>query len=434
MFVSSLKVRLQGMLQVKRFWVWSIWFISNLFVLFQFFLQMTSGVIIEGLMKSFSLTPFGGSLLASSYYYIYVILQVPAGFLVDQYGIRRLLFVTSAICAVGCLFFSTAGSLSVAWVGRLLMGGGGAFAFVGAMRLLSNWFPIERFGFMAAVTETAGMLGSLLGAFFLAHWVEQTGWRHAMITAGLLGLVISLLLVLIIRDRPVTTGSEAIVIKSRSSLFADMNSLIKNPVVWFNGIYSSAIFSIITVFVALWGIPFLQKVYHLTLVTSTVLCNMVFVGVAIGAPLVGYLDARIRARHLLMASCAGLSMCILVILIYIPVLSISMIGTLMFLLGMSSSTYVISFVIAHELATERTRGISIGFTNMFSVASALIFQPLIGLVLYLVSAPGVQTNFTVYSARHFQLALLIIPLLILVAFLLGFYLPNRDTVKREEES
>src|SRR3990167_9319057 len=67
------------------------WIISGLFVFFQFALQLSSGEMVTGLMRSFNLTAFGAGVLASSYYYIYVSLQTPAGLLVDMFGPRRLL-------------------------------------------------------------------------------------------------------------------------------------------------------------------------------------------------------------------------------------------------------------------------------------------------------------------------------------------------------
>ena len=72
-----------GVLKLARrrrmFMAWSVWFVAAAFTLFQFFLQLSSGVMIDALMKSFSLAAFGAGILAGSYYYIYTALQIPAG-------------------------------------------------------------------------------------------------------------------------------------------------------------------------------------------------------------------------------------------------------------------------------------------------------------------------------------------------------------------
>ena len=61
-----------------------IWSITALFILVQFFLQLSVGVIADNLRESLFLDAFQLSLLSSGYYIIYVILQTPAGILIDR--------------------------------------------------------------------------------------------------------------------------------------------------------------------------------------------------------------------------------------------------------------------------------------------------------------------------------------------------------------
>lgn len=402
---------------------WMIWSVAAVFVLFQFFIQLSSGVIVEGLMKSFSLTAFGGGLLASAYYYVYTLLQAPAGFVVDRYGTRRVLSVGAAICGLGCVLFAVSNDAITATIGRLIMGTGASFAFVGAMNLVASWFPRHRYGFMAAMAETMGMVGSIFGSYSLAHLVQHYGWRSSMEGAAALALIIALLLGLIVRNAP--KNSVPIEPHTPKKLWEEMKLLVKKPIFWFNGIYGAAFFAIITVFIALWAIPFMQKVHHLTLSRATLLCNFTFIGVAIGAPIYGWVDNHFRSRRALMAASAFSASAILFIIIFDTSLSMFVLMGLMLLLGFVTSAYVLNYVIANELANPKMRGGAVGFTNMMCVGSAPIMQPLVGLMLYLLSDHVRQTTFDAYSIAHFQLSLLIIPLFILVAGVLSFWLPNR---------
>jgi len=406
---------------------WVMWAVSLVFVLFQFFLQLSSGEMIDGFMKSFSLTALGGGVLASVYYYIYVALQAPAGMMIDYFGPRRLLGVSAAVCTVGCLLFASSHHLVVAVLGRLMMGTGAAFAFVGSLNLVSRWFPVERFGVMAAISETVGMLGCLVGGFMLADLIQHIGWRDVMFGATGIGILVSVLLWLVIRDAPKYV--KPIVSRTKSALWQDVKILIKKPAVWWNGIYSGAMFGIVTVFVALWGIPFIQKVHHLSLPMATLTCNLMFVGVAIGGPVLGWLDARTQHRRPILVGCSLAAATMLSLLIYLPGLSLEMVMGLMLILGLVSSSYVLTFVIANEIATPHTRGTSMGFVNMLSVASAPIFQPLIGLVLFMLSGDVGLHEITRYSVFHFQIALSIVPLLALVAAVIACRLPEREPPK-----
>ena len=94
---------------------WMVWFVSLCFVLFQFFLQLSSAEMIGGLMKSFSLNASGGSLLAGSYYYVYVLLQSPAGMMIDRYGPRRVLSVVLCWLCWVALFLLSLKPLGLLW-------------------------------------------------------------------------------------------------------------------------------------------------------------------------------------------------------------------------------------------------------------------------------------------------------------------------------
>src|SRR3989344_5993733 len=102
--------------QERRAWV--IWIISILFVMFQFCVQLSAGEMLDGLMQSFSLSAFGGGLLVSVYYYIYVLLQTPAGVLIDHYGPRLLLTVGALTCGLGTFMFAESHTLSMAFIAR----------------------------------------------------------------------------------------------------------------------------------------------------------------------------------------------------------------------------------------------------------------------------------------------------------------------------
>jgi fucose permease len=81
---------------------WLIVSIAGLFYFFQLVLQSLPSVIREGLVVDFSLSQAGFGGLSSSFYYPYILLQVPAGLLVLRFGARQLLLVGIALCTASC--------------------------------------------------------------------------------------------------------------------------------------------------------------------------------------------------------------------------------------------------------------------------------------------------------------------------------------------
>lgn len=314
----------------KNILAWVVWSVSAAFLLFQFFLQLSSADIVGGLMESFSLNALGAGLLASVYYYIYVTLQAPAGILMDRFGPRLLLSLGALICGLGCWIFATAEHLTWAVIGRMTMGLGAAFAFVGSLNLISRWFPINRFAIMVAVAETLGMFGAMFGGTLLAHLVLHFGWRASIQGAAILGVIIGVLIWLIVRDSPPGTVPAP---RPEIDFWKDIKMLINNRVVWVNGIYSGLMFAVQTVFIALWGVQFMQIAHGVSLTMAAFICNLVFIGVCIGGPVLALLDGKLACRHIITIGGALATALLISLILYFPQMPVGMVCVLMVLLG-----------------------------------------------------------------------------------------------------
>ena len=68
-------------------WIW--FFGSFLQWLYQFLLQVMPNVMIAPMSKSLNVSTLGVSVLSSAFYfYTYIVLQIPAGIMVDRLNIR----------------------------------------------------------------------------------------------------------------------------------------------------------------------------------------------------------------------------------------------------------------------------------------------------------------------------------------------------------
>ena len=394
---------------------WVVWFVAALFVFFQFYLQLSAGEMVSALMKSFSLTAFGGGLLASAYYYMYIIIQTPAGILMDRYGPRLILTVAAGVVCLGCLLFASAHSLGVAIFARVMMGAGAAFAFVGCLNLVAKWFPMRRFALMASIVEATGMVGTILGSLWLANFLHTVGWRVCMYASGVFAGVLSVFLWGVVRNAP---RKKVIAISvTAGDLWLGVKRLLGSHLTWLNGLYSGLVFSVVTVFSALWGVPFLQTTHHLSLMMATIASCMLYLGVMVGGPIAGWLDGRYDCRRMLMGGSALICAMLLFLVIFDTRLSYDLICGLMFTSGLFAGSYVLTFAIANEIALPINRATSIGLTNMLCVGFSPILQPLIGLMV----GADLHSNVT-----RFEWSVSMIPFLLLVAAIIAFFLPRRQ--------
>lgn len=404
---------------MSTLWPWLMWLTSLLFLEFQFFLQLSTGVMLGSLITSLHTSAFGAGCLSACYYLVYVGMQTPAGLMVDNIGPRRLLSLGALVCASGCFLFANSTHIGLACVGRLLMGAGSSFCFVSTLYLISNYFPVKRFALMTGITETIGMSSTIVANIYFAHIIQQIAWQSVLYACAGFVSLLSILCFCIIRDKPRATNSQI----DFSALKSTMWILLKQPWMWRNAIFAGLLYSPVTLFAALWGIPFLTQVQHVSLSTATFESGFVFIGIAIGAPCMGLLYPKIeeKGRFLMIASLMAAALTW--ILIYQTPDSILMTAACFLLLGFCISSYVFNYTIAKESVPLSWHATSIGFTNMICVGMGPLLQPVVG---WLLQNANPSRTHTLHSVSSFHHALWMVPACLILTSLLATLLPKKN--------
>ncbi len=351
--------------------------------------------------------------LSSAFYYIYTTLQVPVGILFDKYNTRSLLFINAAICALGCFIFAAGHDLFTLILGRLVIGGGSAFAFIGMSHLLRQHFPMKQYAFMIGLSETLGFTLTVFGMIGLGAFIEECSWRYFINAAGCLGLIISFLCWHIIPNHrpPKTTHSYKI----------HLLIIMRNPLTWINGLFVCLEFSVITVFAALWAVPYLQLKLNCSLEAAGTLASMILLGAGLSCPLFGMLSIHFKKRKpLVHLSCISTAIIFLIVL-YCPIQNVIINGLLLFCMGLCCGAYMLAYTIANELAPTEALSTCTGFTNTLAMLSAPLLQPFTG---YLLDVFNHSQN--TYTVESYQKALLIIPISLVLASILSQFLPEKE--------
>lgn len=395
----------------------AIWFIGVSFVLFQFFLQLSSGVVIGAIMHDMQLSALTAGLLSGALYVVYTGLQVPVGILYDQKNTRRLMAINALVCSLGCFVFAASDGLAGLFLGRLLIGAGSSFAFIGLSHLLRQHYPLKQFAFMIGLSETLGFIATVIGMIALGTLVSQWGWRGFINSAGLLGLLITYLCWKYIPDSKNTTVPT-------SPHGPQLLQILKTGKAWINGLFVGLAFTVVTTFGALWAAPFIQVKLNCNLQEASLINAVFFLGTALSCPLFGWLSTTLNKRRpLILGSCLTTAS-LLLILLYLPTENVLIIAWLMFLIGICCGAYMLAYTIANELSPPGSLSTCTGFTNMLAMITTPILQPFIGFLLDTLSNNGV------YTLAYYQTALLTIPSSLIIAGLLVFFLPEKSTSVR----
>lgn len=393
-----------------------LWIVVSLLMVLHFFLLLSVGVITSDLRLALNLTALQLSFLSSSYLYIYLILQTPAGILLDEFGPRKILTIGTLVAATGCWIFAGSENLYLSILARILTGGGLAFVFVASIQLASRWFAKRYFGMMIGFSEASGMLGAIIGNMLLALFINRIGWRESFELAALFGLVLAVASWICIRDYP-----EGFKVSARSKLtihkvWSIIKVLSREPQIWLQSAYIALMYESITVFCGLWANPFLRKAFNLELDQSTLSCCLVLAGIGIGSPIAGVVCETDKRRAKCIIGCSIAMFIIMCAILYIPHMPYWMINVLMFALGVSGSSLILSFAIVSDVAPEGAKSTSVGLTNSISLSTAVIFQPIIGWILNILSNKKSSDGLEYYSANDFRIALTLLPIMIAIAF------------------
>lgn len=390
-----------------------IWLVGVSFLLFQFFLQLSSGIVIGSIMHEQQLSAFCAGLLSSAFYYVYTSFQIPVGLLFDRYNTRTLLTINAVICAMGCFLFAMSDTVPILFLGRLIIGAGSAFAFVGLSHVLRQNYPLKQYAFMIGLSETLGFTVTVFGMIGMGSFISHIGWRSFITGAGCLGLIIASLCWLFIPSyKPVRNKS----LHYRQQLML----ILKNKLAWVNGMFVCLEFSVITVFGAMWAVPFLQLKLDCNLKTASILTSMILLGAGLSCPIFGQLSIHLnRRKPLIHFSCLSTAL-LLMIALYVPTHNLFFMGMLLFTIGLCCGAYMLAYSISNELAPAESLSTCTGFTNTLAMLSAPVLQPVVGYLLdHFTQTPGL------YSLSHYQTALLIIPAALILASLLAHFLPEK---------
>jgi sugar phosphate permease len=414
------------------FSAWLICGLGAIYYSYEYLLRISPSVMEGALRDHFRLSATGFGLLSAFYYYAYVPLQLPVGVLLDRYGPRILLTFACFICVVGTFIFASTQIFWIAAIGRFLVGFGSAFAFVGVLKLATIWLPEDKLAMVSGMASALGTIGAMLGDNLLGILVINLGWSQTVNLTAYFGIVLIFVLWFGIRDKKEGHIQHTGTIGSFRTSMIDLGIIIRNKQMWINGMFGCLVYLPATVFAELWGIPYLKHAHGLTQEGADFANSLLFLGFTIGAPLMGYISDKLKRRKPPMFLGAAGAAIVMMILLYIPGLNQTTINTLMVLLGLLYSSQCIVFAVGRELSPNEAAGTAIAMTNMVVMLGAMFLQPLVGRLLdfslssHMATVSIDQLSLDklqqFYTADDYRFALSIIPLGIIIAAILTFFL------------
>jgi MFS family permease len=388
---------------------WTIWGLGALFYLMAFFQRVAPAVMTDALMREFQIGAAAMGNLSALYFYSYVAMQIPTGIIADRWGPRRLLSLGALVSASGTLIFAMAPGFALVGLGRFLIGGSVAVAFVGCLQLANNWFPPRLYGMVAGMALFVGIIGAVCAGPPLRLCVNAFGWRPTILVSGLVTIAIALAIWFLVRDHPRAKGDTVThngiadhASARRLSVLAGIREVLRYPNTILLFLIPGGVVGPVLAFSGLWGVPFLATHYALDPTQAAAMGTTLLVAWAVGGPILGWLsDHTGRRKPLYIAGCV-LAVACWVAMVYVPNLPLPALLTLLILAGLSSGCMIISFAFAKESVPAHLSGTVTGLTNMGVMMGPMLLQPAIGWVLDRYWQGALENGVRVYSLNAYQ--------------------------------
>ncbi|MCD2518470.1 MFS transporter [Massilia sp. G4R7] len=160
------------------------------------FYHLILAALIPWLKPAFNLSYTELGLLMTVFFVVSGVGQALAGFVVDRFGARAVLFSGIAMLGVSALVLSQAGGYAGLAVGAFLAGVGNSVFHPADYTLLNQRVSRPRLAHGFSVHGISGNIGWAASPLFLATIAASQGWRVALLCAAALPVAVLLLLVL----------------------------------------------------------------------------------------------------------------------------------------------------------------------------------------------------------------------------------------------
>lgn len=355
-------------------------------------------IAAPSIMRDFRLDPATMGIVLSAFFWTYAIFQIPAGALVDRFGIRWVYggaFLVWSVASAAVALSRGAGDI----IGlRMVLGLAESVAPLASLYFIRNSFSGKDQGLPTSIYIGGQNIGPALGALVGATLLDEYGWRIMFAVTGLVALVwVPCWLVATPSERTHLPHKAEKPVEDPPPLRSwDWHAVLADRTFWAMAL-SILLSSYYWYFVLTWVPSYLVlsrgfSTLSMGRMLSTALFTMAVVNIMAGA-MADRLAARIGVFHARLwfgvLGYAGTATILLLILTdrlwTLPILTVSLCST-----GVGNSNY---WTITQHVSPKHLVGRTVGFLNTVSVIAG--------------AAAPVVTGFLLGPQKHFRPAIVV---------------------------
>lgn len=389
-----------------------------------FFQRFAPASIAQDLSLAFDTTAASLGVLAATYFYVYTLMQVPTGVLVDTLGPRRIILLGGIVSFIGSLWFGLADTLTHALIGRTLVGLGVSVTFIAMLKIIALSFEERRFASLTGLGVFIGNIGSVMAGVPLAFAATELGWRNVFVAVAVASLVLGTLSWWMMRGSAAMGGVKV----DRTVVMGGLLSVIRNRLTWAPALTNLGLCGSYFTFAGLWAMPYLTQVHGYTRNIAATHLSLMYAGFAIGCLVLGILSDRLRQRKSILVVASAVYCAIWCVWWWGGMLGVSLTMPLCFLMGFSTAGFSLTWACAKEVNPPQLAGMSTSIANVGGFFGAAMMQPLVGVLMDMAWAGDTLNGVRIYTLGDFRFGLSIVLALAIFGLVAALFI--RETACR----
>ncbi len=398
---------------------WIMWFFPLLFFAFQFVARLFPGLIMPEMMDRYQVDATSFGIFASLYYLGYSGMQIPCAWLLDKFGIKKIIGLFTIVCGLSCWLSIISNNWLIVLLSRFLIGASSAAGFLGVSKTISLWFVKKYYAKMVGISFTFGLMGALYGGYPVSILIEQIGWTDVMIILGgvLVGLGFCILLFI--------NNPQPLALNNQIPIQNILKDILSNKLLISIAIANLFMVGSLEGFADIWGVSYLMQTRNILKSEASAITSFIFFGMLFGGPLLAWIAGYFN-NYYIVTAITGIIMSLIfvIVLSYNNYLSNYVLCTLMFITGILCCYQVLVFAIGSNIVSAENMGITIAFLNSINMLGGTFFHASIGFLMDLAWDGTMLGSAKIYSNYTYSIALLIIPICALLGSFIFWFNNN----------
>lgn len=334
-----------------------------------FGLMVFPSSIPQAMQQTLSIDSTELGVLVSSFYLAAMIMQIPAGLMLDRYPIKVPVTLAALLIAAGCILMAVTNLYMLSLLGRMLIGAGYAFTYLGCLVYGRNVFVSHIFPVIVGLTGAVAGLGAISMSVIFGALIQQFSWQHIIAVIGGGCIVLLCLVIGTINHSTIESCEQEYPIVNQFTLLFQRRRILLAAAFVLCG------YALYAVVVNLWGVTFIEREYHVSNESAIWVNAFAVVGFTIGCPVLGFLAKNINSMKIIVVF-AVLQMVVLIFM-RVDVLGLHIKSVLIFILGMCAGSITLIMNVIKSYAPIRVYGLMAAVINIFFFGSAFVFTPLV---------------------------------------------------------